>query len=220
MVSPKVDKYYKEPLVFQKFRDPGSSLLGEKYAVTTAVNPTVTNAGIAICGDLGVNEVYLFGVDYGAPADSVKMHAANTIHDDISVDDTVESKTNFDLPGNLGSVIRTTTVLSWSLQTTEMKIAEFPEIKWMNVGEGALISGATPVAVNDLPKTFPKKFQKKQLREEISTCFNNRYSPSDVLEHMTTIQMQQVADYFQALLGFTEACPQTREDIISVLALL
>ncbi len=220
VVSPKIDKYYKETLVFQKFRDPGSSLLDDSYAVTTAVNPTVTNAGIAICAALGVDEAYFFGVDYGAPKGSEKMHVANTIHDDMPVDDSVESKTEFDLPGNLGSVIRTTTVLSWSLQTTELKIAEYPQIKWFNVGEGAIISGATPLAANDLPRKFSKKIQKKRLRKEISNCFNNRYSPTKVIERLKTTQIQQVQEYFQALIGFIDATPQTREEIVNVLSLL
>lgn len=220
VVSPKTDKYYKEILVFQKFRDPGSSLLGDNYSVTTAVNPTVTNAGTAICAALGAREIYLFGVDYGAPLHSEKMHAANTIHDEITPDDSVESTTDFDLPGNLGSVIRTTTVLSWSLQTTELKIAEYPNIKWFNVGEGALIKGATPMKVTNLPKKFSGKTKKKQLCKEISNCFNNNYSPTGIIGRLKTFQMKQIEEYFQAILGFTEASPQTREEIVNVLSLL
>jgi len=220
VISPKIDHFYKETLVFQKFRDPGSSILGDNYPVTTAVNPTVTNAGIAICAELGMKEVYLFGIDYGAPIDSDKMHAANTIHDEITADDSVKSNTTFDLPGNLGSVIRTTTVLSWSLKTTELKIAEFPSTKWFNVGEGALIAGATPVKRTDLPRKFSKKVQKKRLRQEISTCFDNNYSPDEMLERIKTTQMQQVGAYFEALLGFSASSPQTREEIVNVLSLL
>lgn len=220
VVSPKIDNHYKEVLIFQKFKDPGSSLLGDNYPVTTCVNPTVTNSGIAMCAELGVNEVYLFGVDYGAPQHHEKMHAANTIYDDLPIDDKVKSTTEFDLPGNLGATIRTTTVLSWSLQTTNMKIAEHPRVKWFNVGEGALISGATPVKPEDFPNKFSEKIQKKRLQEEISNCFNNHYHAAEVLKHLKTTKMQQVEEYFQALLGFSNSTPQTREEIVNVLSLL
>jgi len=217
VVSPSIDQYYKDVLVFQKFRDPGSSFLGDKYPVTTCVNPTVTNSGIAMCAELGVNEVYLFGVDYGAPHDHEKMHAANTIYDVLPIDDKVTSTTEFDLPGNLGAAIRTTTVLSWSLQTTKMKIAEHPEVKWFNVGEGALITGATPKSTDALPQKFSKKINKKKLLQDIAACFNNHYSYAEVYKHIKTNQMGQVDEYFDALKGFSHAQPKSREEVISVL---
>ena len=218
--SPKSDKYYKETLVIQKFRDPGSSLLGEEYTVTKAVNPSVTNAGVSILSRLGVNEIYLFGADYGAPKDSKKMHASGTIYDDDAIDDTVESRADYNLPGNFGAEISSDAFLSWSLKTTELTIAEYPNIKWINVGEGALIKGAIPTRTDDLPKRFSKPVSKKNIKYEISKCFNNHYSSSETIEHLKTIQMQQVNEYFDALLGFMESTPQTREEVVYVLGML
>ncbi len=220
VVSPQIDKHYKETLIFQKFKDPGSTLLGNNYAVTMAVNPTVTNAGISMAAELGVNEVFLFGVDYGAPKNSSKMHAANTVYDDESIDDNAANKTCFELQGNLGAVIQTTSVLSYSHKTTEERIVLHPEIQWFNVGEGALIANTIPLAYENLPVKFSQKINKQNLRQEILNCFNNNYSPVDVLNQLNTHYMQQVDDYFQALLGFTDSCPRTREEIIYVLSLL
>jgi hypothetical protein len=220
VVSTKIDQFYKDTLVFQKFRDPGSSLLESKYPATTAVNPTVTNAGISMCADLGVKEAFLFGVDYGAPIDSDRMHAKNTIYDNEKVDDSVASRTPFELPGNLGSVIKTTPVLSWSHNTTEIKISEFPKVKWFNVGEGARIKGAKPVAPQDMPVNFKKKINKKKLLTEIQHCFDNTYSADAILQRLKHTQMQQVDEYFDALTGFTKSTPQTREEIVGVLSLM
>ncbi len=220
VVSTKIDKFYKDTLVFQKFRDPGSSLLENKYPATTAVNPTVTNAGISMCADLGVKEAYLFGVDYGAPIDSDRMHAKNTIYDNEKHDDRVASKTPYELPGNLGKIIKTTPILSWSHDTTEIKISEFPKVKWFNVGEGALIKGAKPVAPEDMPVKFKKRINKKLLLAEIQHCFDNTYSADAILERLKHTQMQQVEEYFDALAGFTQSTPQTREEIVGVLSLM
>jgi hypothetical protein len=219
VVSQRIDKFYDDTLIFQKFRDPGSSMLAD-YPVTTAVNPTVTNAGISMCAALGVDEAYLFGVDYGAPKDSEKMHADNTIYDRATVDDSVKAKTRFDLPGNLGAPIRTDSTLSWSHQTTEMKIAEYPTIKWINVGEGALIAGASPLAPEKLPKKFKKKTAKKEVKKELSSCFNNNYSSAAVLQRLRTTQMLQINEYLEAISGFADSTPQTREEIIYILSLL
>lgn len=220
VVSTRIDKHYKESLVFQKFRDPGSSLLDNKYPVTTAVNPTVTNAGISMCAALGVKEVYLFGVDYGAPQGSNKMHASNTIYDDPALDDRVESKTPLSLPGNFGSLIRTDTILSWSHHTTQLKISEYPNIQWYNVGEGAFIAGTKPLSIENLPERFSKKVRKTVLCSEISNCFDNNYSPTAVINKIKTTHMQQVGEYLQAISEFTNSTPQSREEIVSVLSLL
>ncbi len=219
VVSTKVDPYYKETLVFQKYRDPGAALLSQ-YPVTSEVNPTVTNAGMAFAAELGVNEVYLFGVDYGAPKDAEQMHANNTRYQDEGIEDSVKSKGTFDLKGNLGANIRTTSILSWSLDVAEVRISRHPNIKWINVGEGALIAGATPMAVEDLPDSFNKKIQKHRLREEISKCFDNDYSPSEVLAKLNNHYLGQIEEYFQALLDFTAATPQSREEIVSILSLM
>lgn len=220
VVSTKIDKFYKDSLVFQKFRDPGTSLLGAKYPATTAVNPTVTNAGISMCADLGVKEAYLFGVDYGAPLGSERMHASNTIYDNEKVDDSVASKAIFELPGNLGAVIKTTSVLSWSHDTTEVKIAQFPQVKWFNVGEGARIKGAKPVALHNLPKSFKRKLNKEKVLKEIQACFDKAYSTETVIKRIKHTQMQQVDEYFNVLIGFSQATPQTREEIVGVLSLM
>lgn len=218
VVSPKIDNFYKDTFVFQKYRDPGSALLNNRYAVTTAVNPTVTNAGIAIAAELGANEVYLFGVDYGAPADSDRLHAKNTRYDDENIDDSLEKRTRFEIPGNLGAVIKTSEVFSWSLRTSELKIAEFPKVKWFNVGEGAYIKKTIPVHPDKFPKNFILKVNKKQLKNEITSCFNNNYSFEEIHSQINGTHRQQISDYFEAISYFKNSTPYTKEEILLVLS--
>ena len=220
VVSTKVDQYYKEVLVFQKNKDPGSALLQDNYSVTSDVNPTVTNAGIAMAAEFGANEVYLFGIDYGAPKGSEKMHATNTHHENADIDDTVEAEACFDLAGNLGEVIRSTSILAWSKRIAEHRITAHPNIQWFNVGEGALIEGATPIAIGRLTESFKRKTQKHRLLNEIHNCFDNSYSFEEMLTRLKTYHIKQVEEYFQAILGFTESTPQTREEITSTLSLM
>ena len=220
VVSTKIDRHFKEALVFQKLSDPGSVLLQDNYPVTSDVNPTVANAGIAFAAELGVNEAYLFGVDFGAPKGSKEMHALNTFHKDLGHDEEVESQACYDLPGNLGSVIRSSRVLSWSLDVAEKRIVAHPNIQWFNVGEGALIKGVTSIAVEQLPVNFTKKIQKSKLREEMSSCFDSNYSYSEVLARLDSYCMKQVEEYLQAVLEFTNTEPKSREEIVSTLSLM
>ncbi len=218
VVSTQIDHFYKEVLIFQKLNDPGSTLMDERYAVTGEVNPTVTNAGIAMAADLGVNKVYLFGVDYGAPEGASRMHANNTLYDDM--DDGLSNASPFKLPGNLGAVICSDGILVWSHDTTEMRLRNHLDIQWFNVGEGAKIKGTIPIEVARLPKRFTKSTDKHRLRQKISACFDNHYQADAVIERLKTYYMAQVDDYFDALLGFTQATPQTREEIVGTLTLM
>jgi len=218
VVSTEVDHFYKEILIFQKLNDPGSTLLESAYAVTGEVNPTVTNAGISMAAELGVNRAYLFGVDYGVPESAERMHADNTLYDNIN--DEVDDKSRFSLTGNLGAVIRSDEVLTWSLDTAEVSLKKHADIQWFNVGEGAKIKGAMPMDISRLPKKFRKNIDKHSLRQKISTCFDNNYHSDAVIERLKTHYMAQVDDYFDALLGFTQTTPQTREEIVSTLSFI
>ncbi len=218
VVSTEIDHFYKEILIFQKLNDPGSTLLESAYAVTGELNPTVTNAGISMAAELGVNKAYLFGVDYGAPESAERMHADNTHYDNS--DDEVNETTRFRLAGNLGAAIRSDEVLTWSLDTAEIRLKKHADIQWFNVGEGAKIKGAMPMDISGLPKRFRKNIDKHHLRQRISACFDNNYHSDTIIERLKTHYMAQVDDYFDALLGFSLATPQTREEIISTLSLI
>jgi hypothetical protein len=219
VVSTKVDACYKSAMVFQKFRDPGSTLMEADYAVTSEVNPTVTNAGISMAAVLGVNEAYLFGVDYGAPENTERMHADNTIYDHEK-GDSVKEHGQYSLPGNWGTTIKTNAILSWSLDSTVLRLKRHQNIKWYNVGEGALINGTQPLSINKLPQNFAKKIQKERLLDEISKCFDHKYDPANVFEKLHNYYMKQIENYLEAILDFLKAKPCTREEVVSTLTLM
>lgn len=215
-----IDHHFNDVMVFQKYRDPGSSLLGDQYPYTTGVNPTVTNTGVAICSALGIQEVYFFGVDYGAPEDAEKLHAANTRYDDASLDDRVATGTHDTIPGNFGSVIRTNHLFLYSLNVTKVKIAEAPNVKWYNVGDGAYISGTTPLTIEEVRNSFSKNINKPGLKSEIANCFDSEYRSEDVFAHLKTVQVQQIEEYLGVLEEFCKPHPESREEIIHSLTFL
>ena len=219
VVSTKVDRHYKEVLVFQKYNDPGSSLQDTmKYAVTTHVNPTVTNAGVAIAAELGADEVFLFGVDYGTPRHDKTTHSKSTFYYDIeSCDDSFSG--DIEVPAVFGGVALTHKVFDWSRRTTEDRIALSPNTRWINVGDGAAIKGTEAVHVEDLHK-FSRKFNKKKIMEQIRSCFNADYDGQAIIDELQRNAVQSVADYLDVVLSFSSSDPKTTEELIMVITLM
>jgi len=218
VVSPEVDQFYKETLVFQKYNDPGSSILNtENFPVSTHVNPTVTNAGVTLAAELGANEVYLFGLDYGAFVGAESMHASSSLYNKIDIDDSVEGE--FEIAAAFGGVALTSKVFLYSLQVTEGRIDCHPDIKWFNVEDGALIKGAKSVRVGDIYK-FSRKMKKIGLMGEVRSCFNSDYDSKKVIEYLRLNAVQEVADYLDMLLEFSKSTPKTREDVLMVAVLM
>jgi len=218
VVSSRIDKFYKETLIFQKGNDPGSIVMDTNYPITGELNPTVTNAGISMIAELGANRVYLFGVDYGIQEGDKKAHAKNTIYD--AIEDDISNTAHFKLTGNLGASIQSDEILTWSLDTTEVCLKKHAHIQWYNVGEGAKIKGAIPITTSKLPKRFKKSLNKNKLHHKITACFDNNYNTDVIIERLKTHYMAQVDEYLDAMTDFTQAIPQTREEITSTLTLM
>ncbi|MBT6227940.1 MAG: motility associated factor glycosyltransferase family protein [Candidatus Scalindua sp.] len=222
VVSTLIDPYYKDVFVFQKFNDPGSSLLGDDYAVTTSVNPTVTNSGIAFAAALKANEVYLFGVDYGVPVGGQSMHAAGSMYENIVKDGRFNNMLNeggVEIEGAFSGTVIADKVLEWSLRVTESKIAESGTVKWFNVGDGARILGAESVWVDDL-HSFSRQFNKIKIINKISRCFNRDYDSCAVINNVVQNAVNQVECYFDEVLSFSSSQPTSREDVVMVLTLM
>jgi hypothetical protein len=218
VVNDRNDSGYRNVLVFQKYRDPGSGLLPTNFPTTQSVNPTVTNAGAAFAAALGASEIYLFGADYGSPMDSESMHAKNTIYDGEDVVDPLREQAALQIPGNFGKVVRTTSILSWSKDVTEILVKANPKIRWFNVGDGAFIEGSRPCQVQELGQRFPGRHNNSAVKSEISKCFSSQYDPDDVLADFERKHLQEIDEYFGAFTDFLAAKPQTKEDITFVLS--
>ncbi|MBT4130665.1 MAG: motility associated factor glycosyltransferase family protein [Gammaproteobacteria bacterium] len=217
VISPSVDHYYNNVYVVQKYNDPGSSLLGEDYAVVTNVNPTVTNAGVAIAAELGANEVFLFGLDYGAPKSATTMHASSSLYKTLDLGDAVENE--IEIPGAFGEAVSTSKFLAWSLDVTVDKIARHPDVRWVNVGDGALIEGAESVHVSDV-HNFSRKLNKEKAIQEVVGCFNADYDADYAIELLRLNAAQMVRDYFDVALSFAESTPKNREQVMMVATLM
>ncbi len=217
VLDAEVDDLYREAFIFQKYNDPASALLEDSFPVTQHVNPTVTNSAIAFASELGANEVYLLGVDYGAPSDTERMHATHYIHAQRATEK-VDVNSQFKLDGNFGKTIISTEKLVFSRNIAEIAIQNQPGIKWFNVGDGALIKGTKPIATTKLPVRYKKHLNKLSLQQQIASCFSNNYSASHVIEQLESQHGHSVNEYILAMRNFVDVPVGSRSAVASTLA--
>ncbi len=219
VLEPGVDELYKDAYIFQKFNDPASALLPDRFPVTKGVNPTVTNSAIAFAAKLGAAEVYLFGVDYGAPIDKDKMHATNYVHAHRPSEQ-VDKSSKYTLKGNLGKTIISTDKLMLSHSVAEITIKSHPQTNWFNVGEGALIKNAQPISVEKMPKNYEHSIDKIKLYSEISQSFDNDYSAVAAIENLESHHGKMIKEYLSAIQGFLDVWPTSRSAIVNTLSMI
>ena len=220
VVSPEIDCLYKETYVFQKFMDPGSALLGPGFPATPGVNPTVTNAGVAFAMELGADEVYLCGVDYGSEACKGNWHSSHTIYETEGLDDGYSKEETFEIQGNFGASAITTPLLSWSRKVTEWLIDRYQHAKYINIGGGAYISGTAECRVEDLPELSFLSSPKSDIVREITTCFSDDYSSEERFQNFEDVHSSDIKVYLDNLRLFHDATVTSKEEILHVLSML
>ena len=217
VVSPNVDADYQSAFIFQKANDPGSSLLLNDFPVTQAVNPTVTNAGVAFVAALGAAEAFLFGIDYGSPKDHGRWHARATIWDQRQDAVAEKDKNYFEIQGNFGEQVVTTPLLHWSLNRTELTIERHNRTKWINVGPGASITGTKECAVEELPERL-SLLDKRLAMQSMFDCFSTDYSFADVERRFQSTHRQSIHSYLDRLSEIGASEPSSRAEILSTLS--
>ena len=219
VVSPEIDYLYREALVFQKFMDPGSALMAPRFPATQGVNPTVTNTGVAFAMELGADEVYLFGVDYGSKAGG-DWHSSKTIYEKSEVKASYANEDHFEVKGNFGVPAITTPFLSWSRQVTETLIGRYQHAKYVNVGDGAHIVGADECRVDNLAEVSVLPIPKSDIVENIRACFSDEYISEERFQNFAEVHRPAIKTYLDNLRLFHDATVMSREEILHVLKML
>lgn len=156
-ICPLIWGLFGDQRLYFKTENPIASLFGSSEKSIAGGTPTCTNAAIAICSQLGLRKIFLFGTDFGFK-DHDKHHSQRSVYME-SEDDTIgsELKENaskaftkehtFTVKGVNDSVIHTTPIYFTAKRSVETLIQStrmaFPEIQFLNCADGAHIDGAT-----------------------------------------------------------------------------
>ena len=129
----------------------GRMSLTEKLVHLHECNPTVANTATALAAQLGFEEVYLFGLDFGF-SDGEKHHSELSIHYDVRAEKQGElglyladAAHNVTGPGNFGGTVGTTTLWVKSAKSVAKVVAAHPAMNCVNTAAGLKIEGTNPV---------------------------------------------------------------------------
>ncbi len=181
-------KLFKKGYMFLKLNDTGALLLEPTGSpIIWHTGPTVTAAGVALAGEFGFEEVYLFGVDLGSK--SLENHHSKLTSYYNPKSFLSKSKIDFDLtvPGNFGGEVRTH---RWFLNTKygiEQTIKK-KGIKAYNTSDGAKIEGAVPLPIEffRLEKATDKATAIRNIEENFDTRYIKLVKPAEALRRLQT----------------------------------
>jgi hypothetical protein len=107
------------------------------------VGPTVTNAGLSFAQELGFQDIYFFGMDYGTRRRD--RHHAKDSEYRPGGKAPFSDEFNRERPGNFGGSIYTHGVFLWARETVEQCIRRFRRgANYYNCSDGMAIEGAVP----------------------------------------------------------------------------
>lgn len=209
MVHPATNDLYKWTGLALKGNEAGSDLINSLMLVKNGkmlpyipyCNPLVANTALSFFLNFGFKNVYLFGVDNGS-LPSGKHHSTHSFYKKSESDQegiACAPVTQSKLKGNLGnSFVFTNDLYKISRSQLEKLIAHYPKRDVFNVGNGAWIEGAHPLASGELID-HQYDIDKPILVEAIKKSYFERLAMTNLSE----------SDY--QVHRFTEACEHLLE---------
>lgn len=167
----------------------------DQFVINMALsNPTVGNTGMAFAAALGFSNIYIFGMDFGFPAEG-KHHSELSKHYDI--DDKHQedlhlykhdAEGNILLDGNFGNKIVSTAVYSHARLAVETLLIQNKKINCYNTSEGVLIRGSKPIHYEDIDLAGAPEIDKKAYARSL---YNNNFNMNGLKKIHDNSEVQQ-----------------------------
>ena len=225
-VHPSVFELFDYSVQAIKLGEAGSTLhqqnpdiIPSEYAVLTHCNPTVTNCALTFCESMGLNRIFLFGVDMGFVGS--KHHSVKSIYYNQNNEEKDRELYKVDnyisVKGNFVEEVKTDSIYNYSRRVIEKFLADKPQLDVINCSNGAKISGAIPKHSYEV--SLSETLKKKSLIESIN---NHLFvSPVDsTLDFFDEVILKNkhhfidLCDFFIEQLSIT---PKSIDDTIKVL---
>jgi hypothetical protein len=155
-ICPLIWSLFGEQRLYFKQESPIAGLFGKPEQTITKGTPTCTNAALAICSQLGLTNIFLFGTDFGF-RDNKKHHSSQSIYmksDEDQLHSELRSgaakafstSQTFLIEGVNDTQVRTTATYFSAKRTVEVLLqsqqAQNSSLKFFNCADGADIQGA------------------------------------------------------------------------------
>jgi len=179
IIHPEVPPKFKKTFYYNRTSSVAMHLLKPK-TVPIAAYPTVTNAAVSVSIEMGVKEIYLFGVDFGFK-EGKEPHASGTVYKDKFKDaeEKLKKAACFTLEGNFGGIVFTDSIFNWARRSMEECILSYramgKNFKIYNCSDGAKIAGTEPLKpenlhIENLNKSVQiERFQRQFSKVKVAT---------------------------------------------------
>jgi hypothetical protein len=185
VLTPKVYSLFQDTYMVFRDNDAGSALVNGILPQLNHCNPTAVNMAMSICAHIGVDNIYLFGVDMGTLDTTANHHSKDSI---FYVNNNNKGKREKILSTRKMEYIQrtlksnfedknvfTTLTLFWNKTRFEDCISEFPNINYINCSDGAYIEGSKALHSCDIDfETFSNK-------DETLSIFKDNFRVQDGL---------------------------------------
>lgn len=225
-VHPSVFELFDNSVQAIKLGEAGSTLHQQNpdvepgdYAVLSYCNPTVTNCALSFCESMGMDKVFLFGVDMGYVGD--KHHSKKSIYYDQNDKEQDRDLYKIDniisVKGNFVEEVKTDSIYNYSRRVIESFLAAKPHLNVINCSNGAKISGAMPTHSDDI--SFSEILNKKLLIELINNnlFINPEDSTLDFFDEVILENKHHFIDLCDFFIEQLSANPKSVDDTIEVL---
>lgn len=133
-------------------------LFADEYPVMRLAGPTVSNLACRTAFALGLDEIYLFGVDLGS-REPDRHHSAGAIYSHLEGEywrsGAAMDPLVIPVAGNLSDRVYTNPPFLMTRGHFEQLFAAFPDRRVCNCSDGAQITGATLLRAADIRVSFP-----------------------------------------------------------------
>ena len=190
---------------------------GINLSVLRKAGPLVANTALSFAITFGFKEVYLFGVDNGTPESMQSTHSKYSIYNDSKYAGRYKPNvgSSMTLPGNLGGVVKTSSLLAISKIAADDLVTNFKnKCTVYNVGHGAKIENAIPVEEDDLLVVTSSKANKAKIIEDIKSNFFTDLSIEINEGSISVDEFDSLIDY---LIGINVREVNTRRDASDLL---
>ncbi|NHN39437.1 motility associated factor glycosyltransferase family protein [Pseudomaricurvus alcaniphilus] len=218
-VHPKTLQLFDQAYLAQNAGDIGHEVLKAMAADNEAkriacANPTVTNGGLAFAINLGFEEIYLLGCDYGS-IEADHTHAKSSLHYQLSADKGAKFYAMQDtVKGNFQDTVYTTPTFVLARDSAQTLLHTNPNVTCYNPNDGAFIDGALPIKVDDI-RIKGMKDKHKILKKLIACNFRNlsaKALPKAALEQQIKQNTEQLLQAIKAV-----KTPTTQAEAMSAL---
>lgn len=225
-VHPSVFELFENSVQAIKLGEAGSTLHQHNpgvepsdYAVLSYCNPTVTNCALSFCESMGMNKVFLFGVDMGYIGD--KHHSKKSIYYDQNDEeqdrDLYKIDNSISVKGNFVEEVKTDSIYNYSRRVIESFLAAKSHLDVINCSNGAEILGAMPKHSYDI--NFSEVLNKKSLVELINNnlFINTVDTTLDFFDEIILENKHHFIDLCDLFIEQLSTNPKSIDDTIGVL---